>query len=129
MAKAGVLHSSVNMLWGILVACSQPEIATNLGCEQARNRILVVMGVPSGGGAEGEAAPPPPPVCWANKAMQSGNIRFTVGQYWLIIKITTTILGSFSGKFFLTTRAQSEKVGQVSFRPPNFFLPVSPCWL
>ena len=25
-------------------------------------------------------------------------------------------------------RAQSEKVGQISFRPPNFFLPVRP-WL
>ena len=87
-----------------------------------------------------------------------GNIRFTVGQYWLIIKIngtnsvhfvrilsilweicyligifrnhsspSTTILERFSGKFFLTTRAQSEKFGQISFRPPNFFLPVRPC--
>ena len=27
----------------------------------------------------------------------------------------------------MTTRAQSEKVGQISFRPPNFFLPVRPC--
>ena len=36
------------------------------------------------------------------KQRQSGNIRFTVG--W----------------------AQSEKVGQISFRPPNFFLPVRP---
>jgi hypothetical protein len=41
---------------------------------------------------------------------------------------STTILESFSGKFFLTTRAQSEKVEQISFRPPNFFLPVRP-WL
>jgi hypothetical protein len=39
---------------------------------------------------------------------------------------STTILESFSGKFFLTTRAQSEKVGQISFRPPNFFLHVRP---
>jgi hypothetical protein len=31
---------------------------------------------------------------------------------------STTILESFSGKFFLKTRAQSEKVGQISFRPP-----------
>ena len=74
--------------------------------------------------AEGAAAPPP---SLLGKQSQSGNIRFTVGQYWLIIKITTTILGSFSGKFFLTTRAQSEKVGQISFRPPIFFLPVRPC--
>jgi hypothetical protein len=29
------------------------------------------------------------PVCWANKR-QSGNIRFTVGQYWLIKKRTGT---------------------------------------
>jgi hypothetical protein len=28
-----------------------------------------------------------------------------------------------------TGRAQSEKVGQISFRPPNFFLPVRPCWV
>jgi hypothetical protein len=27
-----------------------------------------------------------------------------------------------------TGRAQSEKVGQISFRPPNFFLPVRPCF-
>jgi hypothetical protein len=85
------------------------------------------------------------------KQNQSGNIRFTVGQYWLIVKIngtnsvnfvgnsvnivgntlsnrnfapSTTILESFSGKFFW----QSEKVGQISFRPPNLFLPVRP-WL
>jgi hypothetical protein len=42
---------------------------------------------------------------------------------------STTILESFSGKFFLTTRAQSEKVGQIYFRTPNFFLPVRPCKL
>jgi hypothetical protein len=29
--------------------------------------------------------------------------------------------------FFGTGRAQSEKVEQISFRPPNFFLPVRPC--
>ena len=27
----------------------------------------------------------------------------------------------------MTTRAHSEKVGQISFRPPNIFLPVRPC--
>ena len=31
-------------------------------------------------------------------------------------------------KIFGTGRTQSEKVGQISFRPPNFFLPVRP-WL
>jgi hypothetical protein len=40
---------------------------------------------------------------------------------------STTILESFSGKFFLTTWAQSEKVRQISFRTPNFFLRVRPC--
>ena len=39
---------------------------------------------------------------------------------------STTNLESFSGNFFLTTMAQSEKVEQISFRPPNFFLPVRP---
>jgi hypothetical protein len=34
--------------------------------------------------------------------------------------------GKFLRKFFLTTQAQSEKVGQISFRPPIFFLPVRP---
>jgi hypothetical protein len=29
--------------------------------------------------------------------------------------------------FFGTCRAQSEKVGHISFRPPKFFLPVRPC--
>ena len=110
------------------------------------------MGVPGGGGGGGGGSP-----SLLGKQSQSGNIRFTVGQYWLIIKImgqilsilweilsilwemcyligifrnhsfppppSTTILESFSGKCFLTTRAQSEKVGQISFRPPNFFLP------
>jgi hypothetical protein len=33
-----------------------------------------------------------------------------------------------TNNFFWTGRAQSEKVGQFSFRPPNFFLPVRP-WL
>ena len=121
---------------------------------------VTIMGVP-GRGAEGAAAPP----SLLGKQSQSGNIRFTVGQYWLIIKINgtnsvnfvgnsvnlweicyligifcnhsspppppasfTTILESFSWKFFLTTKAQSEKVGQISFRPPNFFLTVRP-WL
>ena len=40
---------------------------------------------------------------------------------------STTILECFSGKFFLTTWAQSEKVRHISFRPTNFFLPVRPC--
>jgi hypothetical protein len=33
---------------------------------------------------------------------------------------------SSTNNFFGTGRAQSEKVGQISFRPPNFFLPVRP---
>ena len=33
----------------------------------------------------------------------------------------------FHNNFFGTCRAQSEKVGQIFFRPPNFFLPVRPC--
>jgi hypothetical protein len=32
----------------------------------------------------------------------------------------------FHKNVFGTGRAQSEKVGQISFRPPNFFLPVRP---
>jgi hypothetical protein len=32
----------------------------------------------------------------------------------------------FHKKFFGSSRAQSEKVGQISFCPPNFFLPVRP---
>jgi hypothetical protein len=31
-----------------------------------------------------------------------------------------------TNNFFGTGRAQSEKVGQISFRPRNFFLPVRP---
>jgi hypothetical protein len=109
------------------------------------------MGVPGGGQQ---------PPSLLGKQSQSGNIRLTVGQYWLIIKIngtnsvkiilweicylvgnfrnpppppppppSTTLLESFSGKFFLTTRAQSEKVGQISFCPPNFSLPIRPFFL
>ena len=36
---------------------------------------------------------------------------------------STTIFESFSGKLFLTTRAQSENVGQISFRPLIFSFP------
>ena len=32
----------------------------------------------------------------------------------------------FHNQFFRDWSAQSEKVGQISFRPPNFFLPVRP---
>ena len=32
----------------------------------------------------------------------------------------------FLKNFFGNSRAQSEKVGQISFCPPNFFLPVRP---
>jgi hypothetical protein len=46
------------------------------------NQRLGVMGVPGGGGA--------------NKA-KSGNIRFTVGEYWLIIKINGTNSVNFVG--------------------------------
>ena len=54
------------------------------------------MGVPGGGaGAEGAAAPPPPSLL--GKQSQSGNIRFTVGQYWLIIKINGTNSVNFVG--------------------------------
>jgi hypothetical protein len=57
---------------------------------------------------EGAAASP---VCWANKASraifasQSGNIRFTVGQYWLIIKINGTNSVNFVGNM-LSNRNQ-----------------------
>jgi hypothetical protein len=61
-------------------------------------------------GGEGGGSPPP---SLLGKQSQSGNIRFTVGQYWLIIKVNGT--NSVSGKFFVTTRAQSEKVGQISY--------------
>jgi hypothetical protein len=91
-----------------------------------------IMGVPGGG-----AATPP---SLLGKQSQSGNIRFTVGQYWLIIKLNGTnsvnfvrnsvnfvgnmLTGNFrnhssphrrggggGGGGVITTRAQSEKVG------------------
>ena len=64
------------------------------------------------------------------KQRQSGNIRFTVGQYWLFFGGggRSPKLICSTNNFFGTGRAQSEKVGQISFRPPNFFLPVRP-WL
>jgi hypothetical protein len=59
------------------------------------------------GGRRGRQPPPPPPP--PPRRQQS-------------------VSESFSGKFFLATRAQSEKVGPISFRLPNFFLPVRPCF-
>jgi hypothetical protein len=44
-----------------------------------KQRSLRLMGVPDGE-AEGAVAPPPPSLL--GKQSQSGNIRFTVGQYW-----------------------------------------------
>jgi hypothetical protein len=46
------------------------------------------MGVPGGGGQ---------PPSLLGKQSQSGNIRFTVGQYWLIIKINGTNAVNFVG--------------------------------
>jgi hypothetical protein len=48
------------------------------------------MGVP--GGAGGGSSP-----SLLGKQSQSGNIRFTVGQYWLIIKINGTNSVNFVG--------------------------------
>ena len=45
--------------------------------------LCVYMGVP-GGGRRGRQPPTP---SLLGKQSQSGNIRFTVGQYWLIVKI------------------------------------------
>ena len=55
------------------------------------NLINQLMGVPGG------AAAPPPPPSLLDKQSQSGNIRFTVGQYWLIIKINRTNSVNFVG--------------------------------
>ena len=55
---------------------------------------VVLMGVP-GGGRRGRQPPPPPSLL--GKQSQSGNIRFTVGQYWLIIKINGTNSVNFVG--------------------------------
>ena len=55
-------------------------------------QIVLFMGVPGGG-----AAAPPPPPSLLGKQSQSGNIRFTVGQYWLIIKINGTNSVNFVG--------------------------------
>jgi hypothetical protein len=126
-----------------------------------------------------------PPPSLLGKQSQSGNIRSTVGQYWLIIKKNgqnsvkfvgncVNFVGNFviSGKvvwcfekfwyvrkifgplkwyndqnffgdgggevfklnlfrkkIFRHWSGKSEKVGQISFRPPNFSLPVRPCFL
>jgi hypothetical protein len=107
------------------VACSQPEISfkgkpelfgDSSSCFTNRHG-RTGRGGGGGGGGGGVAA-------W---------------QYWLIIKINGTNSVNFVGnsvnfvgnmlsnRNFSTTRAQSEKVGQISFRPPNFFLPVRPC--
>jgi hypothetical protein len=58
------------------------------------NQRLGVMGVPGGGEARGAAAPHP---SLLGKQSQSGNIRFTVGEYWLIIKINGTNSVNFVG--------------------------------
>jgi hypothetical protein len=47
------------------------------------------MGVPGGGGGS--------PPSLLGKQSQSGNIRFIVGQYWLIIKINRTNSANFVG--------------------------------
>ena len=47
------------------------------------------MGVPGGGGGS--------PPSLLGKQSQSGNIRFTVGQYWPIIKINGTNSVNFVG--------------------------------
>jgi hypothetical protein len=52
------------------------------------------MGVPGGGGGGGGR---PSPHSLLGKQSQSGNIRFTVGQYWLIIKINGTNSVNFVG--------------------------------
>jgi hypothetical protein len=50
------------------------------------NRNRGIHGRTGRGGARGAAAPP----SLLGKQSQSGNIRFTVGQYWLIIKVNGT---------------------------------------
>ena len=63
-----------------------------------------------------------PPVCWANKgsraifASQSGNIRFTVGQYWLIIKRT----GTNNVNFVVNLVMGTIRKGRANFFPPPF---------
>ena len=51
--------------------------------------VLEIMGVPGGGGRQ--------PPSLLGKQSQSGNIRFTVRQYWLIIKINGTNSVNFVG--------------------------------
>jgi hypothetical protein len=50
----------------------------------------------AGGGARGPAASP----SLLGKQSQSGNIRFTVWQYWLIIKINGTNSVNFVGNMY-----------------------------
>jgi hypothetical protein len=56
-------------------------------------QVLVGMGVPGGGGGGGGGSPP----SLLGKQSQLGNIRFTVGKYWLIIKINGTNSVNFVG--------------------------------
>ena len=91
-----------------------------------------------GGGGWGGSPPPPstPPPSLLGKQSQSDNIRFTVEQYWLIIKVNGTNsvnpppvdnnFGKFLRKIFFDNSGTIRKVGQISFRPPNFFFPVRP---
>ena len=53
------------------------------------------MGVPGGGGGGRGGAAAPPNLL--GEQSQSGNFRFTVGQYWLIIKINGTNSVNFVG--------------------------------
>jgi hypothetical protein len=55
------------------------------------------MGVPGRGGGAGRGGSAPAPPSLLCKQSQSGNIRFTVGQYWLTIKINATNSVNFVG--------------------------------
>ena len=62
-------------------------------CQVTRTELLQhEMGVPVGGGRQ-----PPLPPSLLGKQSQSGNIHFTVCEYWLIIKINGTNSVNFVG--------------------------------
>ena len=66
-----------------------------------------------------QPSPPPPPPSLLGKQSQSGNTRFTVGQYWLIIKINGTNSVNFVGTDSVNFVGNMLSKCRANFSPPN----------
>jgi hypothetical protein len=139
LGQSGNIRFTVEQYWLIIKINRRNYL--NIGgnmlyhSREWRKNIKVIINYNSSSRHVTPPPPPPPPPPPSTTILESVHRKFvlrsrtqtileSVHGKFVLRSWTQTILESVHGKFVLRSRAQWENVGQISFHPPNFSLPV-----